>query len=130
MLSSTDLTLFSGDKLPTVLPALERFDAARGISFHYDFLQSYWGLAAHIETLLPGAESTMVPVLFDLERDASGMSFGFWTEPSKPYVVEFTEDLRNWTTLTNVAPTMQRTRAAINDSSAVSAPRFYRVRTE
>src|SRR5688572_20874453 len=31
-LSSTDLALFSGDKLPTVLPALERFDATRSIS--------------------------------------------------------------------------------------------------
>src|SRR4026209_2784757 len=44
-LESSDVTLFNGTLLPTNLPPLARFDASRGISFHYDFQLDYWAVS-------------------------------------------------------------------------------------
>ncbi len=54
-LSSFNTDLFNGDALPTVVPALEAFDASRSLGFHYDFgdifSNNYWAVGASIDRL-------------------------------------------------------------------------------
>ena len=83
-LNSTDVSLFNGTHLPTNLPPLARFDAARSINFHYDFQLDYWAVGASIETLvkrpgpapIPDPEVTLVkavkPALSNL---VAGLSY-------------------------------------------------------
>ena len=132
-LFSSDLTLFSGDRLPSTLPRLERFDVARGVDISYDYLGIEWTAICRIDALAaaPG-QGTIRPILSGFTRDRDRVSFYFAPQPSSRYTVEFTENLASgsWVTLTNVPPTTQTIDATINDSTSAGAPRFYRVRKD
>jgi hypothetical protein len=134
-LFSTDLTLFSGNRLPATLPPLERFDAFRVVSFSYDYLGIEWAAGCRMDALsaAPG-QGTIRPILSGLARDGDRLNFYFVTQPSSRYTVEFTENPASgsWVTLTNVPPMMQMQTndAAISDSTSTGAPRFYRVRKD
>jgi len=132
-LFSTDVTLFSGDRLPATLPSLERFDASRIVSISYDYLGIEWAVGCSIDALSAGpGQGTIRPILSGLARDTNRLSFYFAMQPLSGYTVEFTENLASgsWVTLTNVPPMMQTTNAAISDSTSTGARRFYRVRKD
>jgi hypothetical protein len=132
-LFSSNVSLFSGQRLPATLPPLDRFDAARIVSVSYDYLGVEWAFGGRIDALsaAPG-QGTIRPILSGFRRDRDRVSFYFALQPSSGYTVEFTENLApgSWVTLTNVPPMMQTIDATINDSTSVGAPRFYRVRKD
>jgi hypothetical protein len=132
-LFSSNVTLFSGDRLPATLPPLERFDAGHYVSISYDYLGIEWAVLCSIDALsaAPG-QGIIRPILSGLARDRDRLSFYFATQPSSDYTVEFTENLASgsWVTLTNVAPMMQTTNAVISDSTSTGTRRFYRVRKD
>ena len=130
-LFSSNVTLFSGDRLPASLPPLERFDVARGVDISYDYLGIEWAAICRIDALAaaPG-QGVIRPILSGFTRDSDRVGFYFAPQPSSGYTVEFTENLTSgsWVTLTNVPPVTQPVDAAIRDSTSIGTPRFYRVR--
>ncbi len=130
---STDVTMFSGNRLPAALPPLERFDASRSVSISYDYLGIEWVMLCSIDALsaAPGL-GVIRPILSGLARDRDRLIFYFAPQWSSRYTVEFTDNLASgsWVTLTNVPPIMQTNDVAISDATSTAAPRFYRVRKD
>lgn len=128
-LSSSNTTLFTDDLTPATIPALEQFDAGRILYVTVEHPPPYRTMVVQIDQLsvVPGSGLGR-PVIFGVERTADAMSFRFLTEPSTPYAVQVTGNLpaTNWTTLTNIGPTMEPI-VIMHNAAPGLGQRFYRV---
>ena len=127
-LTTTNTSLFTSDSLPQTIPALEQFERNRGISLLNEETQPYGTVSILIERLsmVPGSGLGW-PVVYDIKRAQSGVSFRFLTEQLTGYTVEFTDSLANlnWQTLTNM-PSSREPIVSVQDAGLQQ--RFYRVR--
>ena len=129
---SSDLSLVSGTRFPTVFPPLERFDVGHLLHLSYESESIEWDVACLIDevTLAPG-QGARRPVIYGFGRDPDGIQFRFSTQPAVRYTVEFKESPGSgeWRALTNVVGRSGIfSEGIVYDTPPSSASRFYRAR--